>query len=42
MSWTKRDFLHGAAVADTVFSDQQHRGLITIDDNRFGNFLYTG
>ena len=39
MNRLKRVFLHGASAPDTVFLDQQHRGLITINHNGIGDFL---
>lgn len=39
MSRLKRVFLHGATAPDSLFLEQQHRGLITIIDRNLGRFL---
>lgn len=39
MARVKRVFLHGAATPDTLFLDQEHRGLMTLEDQDLGEFL---
>ncbi len=39
MARVRRVFLHGASAPDTLFLDQEHRGLVTINDQDLGDFL---
>jgi len=39
MARVRRVFLHGASAPDTLFLDEEHRGLVTINDPDLGDFL---